>query len=41
MDYYFGAKGIQKEETKHTQSYSGQWPVWQAGKKCLLHRDKF
>ena len=23
MDDYFGAKGIQKEETKHTQSYSG------------------
>ena len=24
MDDYFGEKGIQKEETKHTQSYSGQ-----------------
>ena len=41
MDDYFGAKGIQKEETMHTQSYGGQWSVWRAGKKCLLHRDKF
>ena len=24
MDDYFGEKGIQKEEIKHTQSYSGQ-----------------
>ena len=24
MDDYFGEKGIQKEETKHTQSCSGQ-----------------
>ena len=24
MDDYFGEKGIQKEETKHTQSYIGQ-----------------
>ena len=24
MDDYFGEKGIQKEETKHTQSYSAK-----------------
>ena len=29
MDDYFEGKGILKEETKHTQSYSG--PVWQMG----------
>ena len=33
MDDYFGEKGIQKEETKHTQSYSGQSAgvAWRAG----------
>ena len=45
MDDYFGEKGIQKEENKHTQSYNWQSAVWRAGlltgKECLLHRDKF
>ena len=29
MDDYFGEKGIQKEETKHTQSYRGSISCFQ------------